>query len=72
MENYGTLKNLFEILKEDTMVDLFNKYTNLWYFSTVGFFKEKFSDFDNDFEVLNIKIGHKGIDITISADIELC
>lgn len=72
MENYGTLKNLFEILKKDTMVDLFNRYTNLWYFSTVGYFEERISGIDRDINIIDIKIGHKGLDITISEDIELC
>lgn len=72
MNNYGALKDLLNLLKNNSYIDIFNRFTNLWYCNyTVGELKEKIITFDFDIQIRDIKINGCGVDVTIDLDIEI-
>jgi hypothetical protein len=72
MNNYGTLKNLLNLLKNNLYIDVFNRFTNLWYCNyTVGELKEKINTFNFDIQIIDIKINGCGVDVTINCDLEI-
>lgn len=72
MNNYGTLKDLLNLLNDNTYIDVFNRCTNLWYCNyTVGELNEKINDFDFEIQIIDIKINSHGVDVTIANDIEI-
>lgn len=72
MNNYGTLQNLLSLLDENAYIDVFNRFTNLWYCCyTIKELKEKLIDFTFEINIVDIKINPCGVDVTIDSDIEI-